>query len=68
MAKVFWLPILPQRYCLNLFHYLPVSSFPVCGSRMHGSIPKNGNVAEPGFAFVLVGSGEIIIDPVSVCQ
>ena len=33
-----------------------------------GSIPKNGNVAEPGLVGVAPGSGVMRIPPVSVCH
>ena len=32
------------------------------------SMPKNGNVAEPGFCGVQPGSGVTRMPPVSVCQ
>ena len=44
-----------------------VISFPL-SSRIAGSIPKKGVVADPGFRFVTAGSGEINIPPVSVCH
>jgi hypothetical protein len=47
---------------------LPVSSLPVVGSTIAGSIPKNGTVAEPGFVSVAPGNGVMTIEPVSVCQ
>ena len=43
-------------------------SFP-SGVMRTGSIPKNGFIAIPGFwSHPLVGSGVIMIDPVSVCH
>jgi len=44
----------------------PSNSVPVTGSNTTRSIPKNGNVADPGFAGVQHGKGETIIDPVSI--
>src|SRR3954451_11958401 len=35
---------------------------------MSGSMPGNGNVAEPGLVVVTPGSGEIRMAPVSVCH
>ena len=40
---------------------------PVIGSRIAGSIPKNGTVAEPGLVSIAPGNGVTTIDPVSVC-
>jgi hypothetical protein len=46
----------------------PSSSSPDTGSRIAGSIPKNGTVAEPGFVSIAPGNGVTTIEPVSVCQ
>ncbi len=50
----------------------PDTSFPSISSpdsvSNTGSIPKNGNVADPGFVAVAPGNGEIMIPPVSVCH
>ena len=35
---------------------------------MSSSTPNKGSVAEPGFARIIPGRGEIIIDPVSACH
>lgn len=40
---------------------------PVVGSRMAGSIPKKGTVAEPGLVSMAPGKGVTTIEPVSVC-
>ena len=45
----------------------PSSSLPSL-STIHGSIPKNGFEAEPGFNFIAPVWGEINIPPVSVCH
>ena len=45
----------------------PSISCPSSESRT-GSIPKNGNVAEPGFVGVAPGRGVMRIPPVSVCH
>src|SRR5690349_14517575 len=37
-------------------------------STTFGTTPKNGRVPEPGFVGVTPGSGEIMIEPVSVCH
>ena len=42
-------------------------TFPVTGSKMAGSIPKKGTVAEPGLVSIAPGKGVTTIDPVSVC-
>ena len=46
---------------------LPSISIPSSVKRT-GLIPKNGNVADPGFVGVEPGKGEISIPPVSVCH
>src|ERR1041385_5142425 len=56
----------------NLKHNLPstlfpINSFPLSSSNT-GCTPGKGNVANPGFVFVIPASGEIIIPPVSVCH
>ena len=43
-----------------------VSGWPVVGSRISTSIPKKGNVAEPGLVGVMAGKGVKIILPVSI--
>ncbi len=43
-------------------------TFPVCGSRITESMPKNGTVAEPGFVSIAPGNGVMTMLPVSVCQ
>jgi hypothetical protein len=42
-------------------------TFPVTGSRIAGSIPKKGTVAEPGLVSIAPGNGVTTIEPVSVC-
>jgi hypothetical protein len=42
-------------------------TFPLTGSRIAGSIPKKGTVAEPGLVSIAPGNGVTTIDPVSVC-
>jgi hypothetical protein len=42
-------------------------TLPVIGSRMAGSIPKKGTVAEPGLVSIAPGNGVTMMDPVSVC-
>ena len=42
-------------------------SLPASSSKI-GSIPKKGNVAEPGFSGIAPGKGEINMPPVSVCH
>lgn len=42
-------------------------TLPVTGSRMAGSIPKKGTVAEPGLVSMAPGKGVTTIEPVSVC-
>lgn len=37
------------------------------GSKIAGSIPKKGTVAEPGLVSIAPGNGVTTIDPVSVC-
>src|SRR5215472_12392371 len=44
-----------------------VRTFPVVGSKIAGSIPKKGTVAEPAFVSMAPGKGVTTIDPVSVC-
>ena len=46
----------------------PSSSLPLSGSRMAGSTPKKGSVAEPGFSAQAPGRGVIMWPPVSVCH
>ena len=41
---------------------------PVWGSKITGSMPKNGLVAEPGFVSVAPGRGVKRCPPVSVCH
>ena len=42
-------------------------TFPVVGSKIAGSIPKKGTVAEPGLVSIAPGKGVTTIEPVSVC-
>ena len=42
-------------------------TFPLTASRIAGSIPKKGTVAEPGFVSIAPGKGVTTMDPVSVC-
>src|ERR1700722_7490265 len=57
-----------QGFCIVRY---PVSPGPT-GSPFklttRAAMPGSGNVAEPGFAGVAPGSGEIMIEPVSVCH
>jgi hypothetical protein len=43
-----------------------LSTFPLTESRIAGSIPEKGTVAEPGLVSIAPGSGVTTIDPVSV--
>jgi hypothetical protein len=47
---------------------LPLSSSPVCGWMMAGSMPKKGSDALPGLVGVTPPSGVTTLEPVSVCQ
>lgn len=47
---------------------LPSRTLPVVGSRILGSIPQKGKVADPGLVGVAPGRGVIMMEPVSVCQ
>lgn len=47
--------------------HLKQLTFPETGSRIAGSIPKKGTVAEPGFVSIAPGNGVTTIEPVSVC-
>ena len=42
-------------------------TFLVTGSKIAGSIPKKGTVADPGLVSIAPGNGVTTIDPVSVC-
>ena len=42
-------------------------TFPVTGSKIAGSIPKKGTVADPGLVSIAPGNGVTTMDPVSVC-
>lgn len=44
-----------------------IRTFPVTASKMAGSIPKNGTVADPGLVSIAPGKGVTTIEPVSVC-
>src|ERR1700721_414891 len=57
-------------------HGLRITSSPPCPAgtgvpsfvTTSGTIPKNGRVADPGFAATAPGTGEIMMPPVSVCH
>ena len=54
---------------LNFFFVYNASktTLPEIGSRITGSIPKKGTVADPGFVSIAPGKGVMTTDPISVC-
>lgn len=56
--------------CFNFLYIKKMAiqlTLPETASRIAGSIPKKGTVAEPGFVSIAPGNGVTTMEPVSVC-